>query len=417
MMRRCPSTPRCRGGIYIAVLGAAMLVTILGMAAMAAVAVERITVEVTADVASARCAAESGVDLAMLTIKNQSTWRTARANGTWFSDVAIGGAKVSVEVTDPLDADLSNRDTDTILVKATAVRGQARHITQVSLQIQGDPADALKMAMHTPGNFHVDGAAVLAVSGAPVSTNGTFANDGTVKGSLECAALLPLGTVSGTVTLLAPAKAVPNGIVVLYASLASPFSASGIFEDQLLTPVACTAPGGAVNSAGVYLLSATGDVTIRNIRLWGTLVIRSNGNRVRIENSELLQRYRPDYPVLVIDGDAEIALDSAVLTEGARNMNPPGSPYQSITDIDTSDTYPSQIDGLVYATGKLTIVGPTKITGAVMAGSTALSNAILIQGSPEVAWDPGLLAAPPLGFMQNARMTIIPGSWAQATAP
>jgi hypothetical protein len=414
------STPRARhrrAGIYIAVLGAAMLVTVLGMAALAAVAVERITVEVSADMAAARFAAESGVDLAMLTIKSQALWRTARANGEWYSNIAIGGARVAVEVTDPVDADLSNRDTDTIVVKATATRGQARHITQVTLKVQGDPMDVLKTAVHTEGNLHVDTGAVLTVSGAPASCGATMANNGTVKGNVECLLLLPLGTVSGTTTILSTGKSVPNNVAALYASLASSFSASGNFTDHLLTPAACTAPGGSVNADGVYLLNATGDVTIRNIRLWGTLVIRSNGNRVRIEKGELLQRYRPDYPVLVVDGDAEISLDNGTIGEGVRNMNPPGSPYQGVSDADTTDVYPSQIDGLVYATGKLTIIGPTKITGCVMSGSTALSNAILVQGSPEITWDPTLLTSPPIGFMQNKRMSIVPGSWAQVTTP
>ena len=57
---------------------------------------------------------------------------------------------------------------------------------------------------------------------APVSTNGTLSNGGTVAGNVECLLALPVGTITGSTTILSTGKGMPPaGTVALYAGLGS----------------------------------------------------------------------------------------------------------------------------------------------------------------------------------------------------
>jgi hypothetical protein len=412
--------PARRGGIYIAILGASMLVTVLGVAALATVAVERLSAELSADMASARCAAESGVDLVMLVIQTDSTWRTSRSNGPWMAGLAVGDATVSVEVTDPGDSNLANRPTDSVLVKATGRKGQAVHIVQVLVKASGDPIDALKMAVHTAGQLHVNSGATLSTTGAPSSTNTTLANEGTIKGSAECLAALPIGTITGSLTLLAPSKAMPAASTrTLYAGLGTPITPPPSTIDKVVLGPGVN-PYGPADPDGLYVISTASDLTIRNTRLYGTLVVRCPGRKVVIDQTVLLQNYRADYPVLLIDGDLVVQLDSsAQLSEAVQgtNFNPVGAPFQGSSDIDILDSYPCQIQGLVHVTGTVTISGSAKVIGAIIAESSALSDAVAAKNAPEVVYDPKLATNPPMGYMKSVRMSIVPGSWVQLTNP
>ena len=95
------------------------------------------------------------------------------------------------------------------------------------------------------------------------------------------------------------------------------------------------------------------DVTIKRTRIWGTLIIRvGSGNKVLFDDPNLIQNYRSDYPSLIIDGAAEFAMKSSStnLSESSAgvNFNPAGSPYLGAWDADTSDTYPTEVWGLVH---------------------------------------------------------------------
>ncbi|MCC6682978.1 MAG: carbohydrate binding domain-containing protein [Phycisphaeraceae bacterium] len=82
---------RCRRGtVYIAVLGAAMLVTILGVSALLAVQAQRQAEQLDQDAVQASFLARSAVDCALRAIQNNSNWRTSYTHDTWSSSASLG---------------------------------------------------------------------------------------------------------------------------------------------------------------------------------------------------------------------------------------------------------------------------------------------------------------------------------------
>lgn len=422
-----------RGGIYIAVLGASTVVTVIGISALAATRVRFATTEAAADATKARMYAESAVELALAHIDGNPSWRTARPHGTWAANVPLGDGSFTIEAIDPADGNLGNAPHDPVLIRGTGVKGVARHTVEVTLEHDGEPMDVLGTVLHTGGQLHVESGAKLTGVGAPISTNGKLYNEGTIDGDVEAAGgtesgggllgglLGGLGSIlGGVVDLLAPPKPMPpSTIVEMYAGIATPISTGGDIERRVLSPG--HNPWGATNAGGVYLISSSGDVRIRDARIHGTLVVRCPGRTVEIDGNVLLEAARADYPVLVIDGDLVISFDGAPATlsesDIGANLNPAGAPYQGAADADSADTYPSEIRGLIYVRGRVTMERTWTMHGAVIADTSASSNAVLVLGNNTIVHDPALLENPPMGFTESLRMLVRNGTWRQATAP
>src|ERR1043165_6210483 len=142
-----PKSGRRRGGVYVAVLGAAMVVSLIGLASLAAVRSQRVTAQASVDTVKARLYAESGVELAMQWISSDSNWRTNRISGAWATNLAIDDGYVTISGTDTTDGSLSNRPYDPVVIQSTGTRGMATQIVQATLVPTGTPLDALGMAI------------------------------------------------------------------------------------------------------------------------------------------------------------------------------------------------------------------------------------------------------------------------------
>ncbi|MEX2217357.1 MAG: hypothetical protein WD749_01240 [Phycisphaerales bacterium] len=410
-----PATPLRRGSAYIAVLGAAMVVTIIGLGALSLVRSQRLIVTTQTDAASARLAAESAVEWGAQIISAQSGWRTTRTNGEWAAGQDFGGSKVTLEVTDPLDGNLANRPTDPVQVRATATRGPARQILQATLTASGPPLDCLRTAFHTGSRFRVRSPFVLTVSGAPASTNSDLRNEGTIAGDAECVLLTSAGTVTGTLTVAAPAKPLPpSGVVSLYANLGTVIDPGGTLSNVALGPG--LNPYGTPNSEGVYVINAPAGLTISRVRVLGTLVVICPGATVTISGQVHMSPARADYPALIVDGNVAFSFTSgsslSESTPSPVNFNPAGVPYSGATDADTTDVYPSEVRGLVHCRGNVTTAAAGRVVGAVIAEGELDAGANF-----EVSHTPSLATSPPMGYMKSVSMSVSQGSWRQVVVP
>lgn len=403
-----------RGGTYVTVMITAMIVTVIGLGSLFVVRAHSRTLELQADAAEARQYAHSAVEVGQWYMQTNSAWRTARPHGVWTADVELGSGTYTLEILDPADADLANWSGDSVVVKGTGKRGHARQMIQVTMDPAPAPLDLLRAAIHTAGQINVQGGQTLQVGGALVSTNTTLLNSGRIEGDVEAAAAVSLGVITGSVTLLAPAKDMPAANVVnQYASRGTVISPGDTLEEFVLTPD--VNPWGEGNKYGIYVMSSSSDVTIRNCRIHGTLVIRvSAGRRVRIEDNVLLETANPDFPVLIVQGDLDLKHDggSSVLLESDAgvNLNPSGAPYEGATDSDTDDKYPSEIVGLVHATGKVRLMSNGRVRGAIIAESNDALAAVDVSGNFEIVYDANLYANPPIGYGTSA-MEVRPVSW------
>jgi len=407
---------RRRGSAYLVVLAVSLIVATMGLGALLAIRAQARTANALSDAAEARQYALAAIELGRLAISKDPNWRTNRTCGVWISQQAIGSGTCTLEVNDPVDGNLANRPHDPVIFKATGIKGQARQMIEVTLSAKPEPLPALKHALHTGGQLHVKSGKQLATNTAIVSTNGSLRNEGTIAASVEAGSASQIGVVSGTLTLGAPPKAFPDRSVVdLYAKLGTLIAPGNTMEKQVLSPG--RNPWGATNPDGVYVIRANQSLTIRHIRIYGTLVVIANGNTVTVDNEVLLQPVRSDYPALIVDGDAVFQYTSqgASLSEADAgvNFNPPDTPYDGDSDADLLDTYPSEIQGLVHVTGKVQLNQTALIRGLLLCESTLSTDAVACEDS-QIVYNPSLYANPPQGYTTAVKMIPQSGSWKQS---
>ena len=163
-----------RGSVYITVLGAAMLVTIIGLSVMLAQQVQNRTATGANDFTEARLGARSALEAGMYIIYADPFWRTHYGNGAWFSDLSLGGGKCSLEASDPVDGDVRTGSSDPVVLTGTGVKGQARYRMQVKIETGQTLGVCLEVSMHAGHDLITNGATLNSnhVISANHDTNG-----------------------------------------------------------------------------------------------------------------------------------------------------------------------------------------------------------------------------------------------------
>ena len=129
-----------------------------------------------------------------------------------------------------------------------------------------------------------------------------------------------------------------------------------------------------------------------------------------LTNQVFIHKFRQDYPVLIVRGELNLKYSSAGTSlresDWGHNFNPSGAACQGQTDIDQSDEYPSEIQGVVHVTGPLTMAHTSRVLGAIIG-----EDDITSRGFSEIVHDSALVTNPPEGYQANGQMVITPGSW------
>src|SRR5687767_2842307 len=162
-----------RGGVYVAVIGVAMIVSMIGLATLH---FERVRLRVTAGrdaLSLAQMAANSGVELAFARIKADATWRTTYVNN---QDVPASGwtslgstATFKYSLVDP-DGSLSDNDNDSVKIRAVGVSGDATCVASVLAEPGRPGPTCLDVPLHAGGRVRVDNDSTLSTNSA-VSSN------------------------------------------------------------------------------------------------------------------------------------------------------------------------------------------------------------------------------------------------------
>lgn len=408
-----------RGGVYLAVLGAAMVVTIIGLSAMSVVRLEHLTAEAGTDAVKARFAAESALELAMLETRSNALWRVTNPNGVWSANQTLGDATFSIAGRDPYDSNLADSARDPVVIRGVGTRGQARHIAEVTLVDSGTTISALSSALAAAGDVQVQLSCTLTVSGAPLTSNATLRNSGTIDGDAAALLILNSGTITGSSSILALPRQMPDASVVdLYRKMGTALPAIWTLERVVLAPKYTSY--GVTNPDGIYVIEVVGDVIIRDVRIHGTLVVINPGCLVVIEQNVHIENASPDCPALVVHGNLVLRHrsngDLSESSEGV-NFNPAGAPYGGVEDADQTDTYPSEIRGLVHCTGTLAWEQDGRVVGCVVSESGQLLTAVDLKGNNEITYNPKIVERPPMGYSTTPLMTPRPGTWTQVILP
>ena len=137
-------------------------------------------------------------------------------------------------------------------------------------------------------------------------------------------------------------------------------------------------PFGAVNATGTYVIDCGGkNLLVEHCRIRGTLVIVDPGAGSRIGTGPVsIEPTSPGKASLVVEGNIRIECSGAGLNETYHqvNFNPPGTLYLPLgEDSDQIDTLPSQLSGIIYATGDLVVAGQSRVVDGVLLANGKLT--------------------------------------------
>lgn len=403
---------RCAGSIYLYVLATSLLISIIGLGSLTAVRIQMRSSRLMRDYAEARACAISAVDLGWLYVRQDPNWRDTRPNGTWVQDQALGLGRFTLQGVDPGDNVLSDSQYEPLVLTGIGTKGTTRHKVEVTLAPVIEPLEALNTCLHASGLVHIKAGKQIIAVGAPVSTNGQLDNEGTLDGDAHAQSVNRTGTITGIFTLPAASKTMPDaGVVADYISKATPVPYAATIDKVVLAP-GCN-PLGVPDPNGLYYINTNGhDLTIRNSRIHGTLIVKAPGKTLTLDNAVFFQNYRSDFPVLLVEGDVIIknqSCDMALseVTNGA-NYNPVGAPYEGVFDSDQLDVYPNEIRGLIHIVGALTLQQSARIVGVVIC-----EGAVTCEEANTLVHSPSLYASPPEGYTYVSEMKINPHSWKQ----
>lgn len=128
----------CRSGtVYVAVMGVALIMGVISMTAMQVARIQHRTVTMVDDMAQARLAAQSAVEIGLSQIDALgSNWRSSLTSDTITTPISLGNssnATMSWAISDS-DGDLTDTDTE-LTLKGIGAVGNAIKVNQVLLRI------------------------------------------------------------------------------------------------------------------------------------------------------------------------------------------------------------------------------------------------------------------------------------------
>lgn len=407
--------PSRRGSIYIIVMFTTLIVVAMCLTGLD---VQRAgarggLVQRQAEVA--RSAARAGVELALQRTVAVPAWRTLAPS--WTGTYTLDGASVTVTMTDPLDGTLSDDDSESVLVESYAVIGHARYRLQVTLDTFYPPLPSLRNALHSGGALSWNTAVFFATRTAGTNAAAT-ATSSWITAPVEAVTSATGSVYRQATTAPAASRTLPGGSIPAYYTNNATVIPTGVLSllgiilggrkssNFLLS--AGDNPMGAENAQGLYILDLGGqNLELSDFRAQGTFILKNAGT-VTLKGAVNWSPATPGFPALIVQGDLNIAVGSAPLSEAACdvNFNPAHTPYKGVSNSNKTDTFPSEINGLVFCTGALTISGQASIRGAVLArGATSVT------GSATIVYDTVYETAAPPGFRDSPVMIVRKGSW------
>jgi hypothetical protein len=199
-----PYKMKRQGGIYIAVLATALVTALLGMSAMIGQRLQNRAIASASDIRQAQVNANSAIELALLTMKQNANWRTTFANGNWFVKRTTGKGSCTVNVTDPVDANLADDPDEPVVILGIGYSGGAEQRMKATVDPRKDPLGCLRSAFAAGDAVMLSGD-ILRANNALITANTVTASASQVYGKVE--ALSASGsTYNGTTTIITSEK-------------------------------------------------------------------------------------------------------------------------------------------------------------------------------------------------------------------
>ena len=412
-------TTNRRGSVYLAVMGVAMIVSIIGLATMQ---IARLQLRSTRDIQNleeARLLSQSAVEFGLGNMDYLSDWRTDMTHGVEMTPaISLGNGTMTYSLVDD-DGDLADHPTDTVQILGIGRVGEAVYVTRALLEPSGSGMTCLEASLCTDGRIDFSNG-ITWTTNQFISTNKSGADvidrtgSGIINGDAEAVGTIWDAAVSGTVTEGITPRQMPDPTSVFdyYVANGTPIALSAIpgqtVDKQLISP-ASNPFGAETNPLGIYVIDCGGaDFTIEDSRILGTLVLLNAGSGSKIDKDIHWEPAVANYPALMVQGNIEMRWygeNSLRESQHSVSFNPPGTPYQGSEDSDTVDEYPGVIKGIVYVSGLLSVTHQCTFEGVVVTGT------VDPQDNASFIYDSTFYDYPPPGFTAGSVMRIVPGTW------
>ena len=411
------------GSVYMIVLALSMMVTVIGLASLFAVRVQRRSAIVSKDCAEARLCARSAIELGLYYVSSDSNWRQTWPNGTWLSNQPLGSASFTLEGIDPTDGVLNDMDTEPLVLIGTGVKGLARQKMQVRLMAEAGGLSCLEVALHAGVNISFSNTTVQCNQTVSANDNITASNS-TINSDVEAVGLISGSTYNGTNTAGIDPRTMPDANTVFdyYLANGTPISITDIpksgparkIRQQLLSPASNPYGAKITNPLGIYVIDCAGErLAISRCRIVGTLVLLNPNSASQIGDCLNWKPAVDNYPALLIKGSMTVGMSDTTLQESVElvNFNPVGTPDDSgVEDTDTLDQYTAVIKGLVYVSAGFDVSSSqNRFEGVLVMGANLTTSTATLY----LTYQPTFLNNPPPGFKAPISMKIATASYKQ----
>ena len=410
--------PRRGATLYVTVMGVGMVVATVALAAsgVARIAAGSATGRQNGDLAEA--AARSGVEYALNWLNRTPDWRTRLDSGVDVGPWPTLSGSFTWRVTDA-DGDLADDPRDHATLRVRGTNRGAVAVYEVDVEPAGRGLTCLEAVVCSAGNVTIDSNARITGTGFVHAAGDVEATGAQVDLDVEAGGAVNGSAYAGEQLEAATVRETPGdhvfdwyvkvGTEIPYTSLAE-FFGERRMDGALLSRDLNTF--GEANPRGVYWIDCGGQSPdLRYSRVLGTLVLLNAGPDTRIGDVLRMQSAPMNYPVLLVQGNLRIDLRGFLTGQqlpeaGIRNYNPPGIPYEGVTDDDRSDTYPACLDGVVYVSGTATFTDDAKLRGVLVAGNVVFEDNETLEATHwPYAWN-----YPPPGFSAGQGVRPLPGT-------
>lgn len=358
-----------RGSIYVLVLIVSIIVTMIGILALRMVQSQARVARLHAQRDKAAALAESAVQWGVHLVTLRDGWRSTITSGSIIRTMDLGEGQISVTITDTVDGDLTDNDSDEFIITGTGTIGDAVQTLSLAFEIESGAAHpALNESLTVGGTLFVDPNVLTLESGGTAQS---------------------LRTKNGSLYLLFPVVATESPVDYPDPMLISRWASKGTLitramhggnvKDATLSSTA--APYGlSPDPNGIYIIDAENhNLDIDTCSVIGTVVvINLNDNNLDIVNTRFNFGSHGG-PTLISDGETRIKNGFA-------------------TGVSQGILY---IDGLAIIEAEFMLVGTMIVTGNLEVATTYVS----------INDHPSAVAGPPEGFTEIIGLRAVPGSW------
>ncbi len=398
--------------LYLTTLCVALALTLVAVTTAATMVSQARANTLTSDTEQARVGAVSAMEFAIQACNANPSWRTAHTHAAPVIRT-MNQVKLTYTIFDDADSLLANDDGQPVRIVSVGEFGASTQ--RARLVARPRPLSCLESDVVAGGRVQVGTGNGLTVD-VKASANDRVENTGTITGAVESSNTTSnSGVITGQIANGVKSKEMPTAATMnYYISRASAINFASLpvsagtksLRNTLISPT--ENPYGTTNAQGIYIIDCGGsNLMIDSCRIVGTLILVNPGSGSDIRNSVHWVAAVSNFPALMISGNMTINLTGATLNEAdaGTNFNPASTPYQGVSDVDIAGVYPCLLQGIVYATGNLTLTGATRIDGVVVgAGNVPVTGLVAIKYLSLYANNP------PPGFFSH-RLGVASGSW------